>query len=124
MAARLNYLKRQAVADGQANVKLEFDFLKPASKSSIRRTLKKRALDNEGTSKEPSKKRKVEQVSAADFDEMYELDDDIRPVERVEDEEDGTEGESFDWSFSMREEHPTRRKVQKHVDHDVIVLSD
>jgi hypothetical protein len=116
------------VADGQANLKLEFDFVKPASKSKGR-TTKKRPSD-EGTSKAPPKKRKVEQAPpTAEFDDMYDSDDDFRPTQDFADEEDGTEGENFDWSFSLREEpvsHATKKrrfKVPK-PDNEVIVLSD
>lgn len=117
MAARLNSLNRQAVADGHANVKLEFDFVK----KSKTRTNKRKPSENEGTSKKTAKKRRVEEASIIEVDDMYESDAGFRPVEVVDDE-DSTEGECFDWSFSMRDElvpRPTVRKCD-----EVIVLSD
>jgi hypothetical protein len=118
-------LKRQAVADGQANVKLEFDFIKQVTKSKTRMT-KRKTSDNEGTSKAPRKKPRGSNINV---DDMYESDPSFRAAE-VADDEDGTGGESFDWSFSMRDElpsHSTQQKQKSNVqkfDDDVIVLSD
>ena len=112
------------MADGQANVKLEFDFVKQGSKPKGRQS-KKRTSDDGGTSKVPPKKRRVEHPSTADIDDMYESDNDVRSIEEITDV-DSTEGEKFDWSFSLREDlvsHAAkgRSKVRES---EVIVLSD
>ena len=114
MAARLNSLKRQAVADGHATVKLEFDFVKKKSKT---RTNKRKPSDNEGPSKATAKKRRVEEASIVEVDDMYESDASLQPVEVVDDD-----GECFDWSFSMRDELVPRPVIRK--SDEVIVLSD
>lgn len=112
------------MTDGQASVKLEFDFPRQMSKGKSR-VSKKRVLDNEGTSKAPSKKRKVQQSLTTEIDDMYVSDVELGPVERVEDDEDGIEGENFDWSFSMRQDPPIRRKSKiQESDDEVIVLSE
>lgn len=111
------------MADGHANVKLEFDFVKQGSKAKGR--LSKKRVSDDGGTKVPPKKRRVEHASTADFDDMYESDD-LRSIEEIANDDDSTEGEKFDWSFSLREEpvsHAAKGR-SKVWESEVIVLSD
>lgn len=102
MAARLNYLSCQSVIDGKANLKLEVDFLKPKTKTKSRETKKLKQAEASGTKSMVPKKRKTES-EPNDFDDMYEPDNKVEPIDLI-DTDDDEEGEEFDWSFNMREE--------------------
>jgi hypothetical protein len=141
MAARLNHLTHQSVLAGRANTKLEFDFLKPTAKSKSRHNkISKHPQENRACASKPviPMKRKAQgqpKSDSGDFDGKGGSDG-----VSLEAEDDEGDEESFDWSYSLRDEltsRPTkslqqlkgggrslqRRKGVGVSDHEIMVLS-
>ena len=142
MAARLNYLTHEAVLAGRANTKLEFDFLKPVAKSkSHHNKISKHPQENRACASKPviPMKRKAQgqpKSDCGDFDGKGGSDG----VSLAAEDDEGDDEESFDWSYSLRDEltsRPTkslqqlkggerslqRRKGDEESDHEIMVLS-
>lgn len=111
MAARLNHLTLQSVVAGRGNIKLEFDFRKPMAKNRHNKTSKHPQAKLTRSPKAIVPKKRKTQAASSDSGDMYGSDGaSLQVGNNVDDDED--DEESFDWSYSLRDE-PTSRPAKR-----------